>query len=179
MIIRCLLVALVLSSTGCERPDAIAPARPPLTPAPEASRWRSIGGSARVAAAPAEEFPELAAAMSRARSTAGEARQRWALDPEPAMARTRWAVKWAAPTAGGGVEHVWVRPTSWSRHRIEGWLANSPQAALACGRGQGELVSFAAEELSDWVHFGAGANADPIEGGFTQPMLETRYGHPD
>jgi len=179
MITRCLLVAIVLTTTACEPQDPIAHARPPLTTSPEGSRWRSIGGSARVAAAPAEAFPELAAAMSRARSTADEALERWALDPEPAMARNRWAVKWAAPTVDGGVEHVWVRPTSWSRHRIEGWLANSPQGTLACGRGEGELVSFAAEELSDWVHFAAGANADPIEGGFTIPVLATRYGHPD
>ena len=177
MITRCLLVVVVLTTTACEQQDPIAPA-PALTTSPEGSRWRSIGGSARVAAAPAEAFPELAAAMSRARSTAGEARERWALDPEPVMARTRWAIKWAAPTVDGGVEHVWVRPTSWSRHRIEGWLANSPHGMLACGRGEGDLVSFAAEELSDWVHFAAGANADPIGGGFTIPVLESRYGQP-
>ena len=176
MITRGLLVVVLLSTTSCEQQEAVAPAAPPLTPSPEESRWRAIEGSARIAAAPAEAFPELAAAISRARSTAADARRRWAL--EQAVARTRWAVKWAAPTVDGGVEHVWVRPTSWSRFRIEGWLTNSPQGTLACGRGQGQLVSFAAEELSDWVHYGAGANADPVEGGFTGPVLETRYGQP-
>ena len=178
MITRGLPVLVVLAATACEQQHPIAPAQPTLTPSPEGSQWRTIGGAARVAAEPAEAFPELEAAMAEARSTAGDARQRWAQDPEPAMARTRWAVKWAAPTVDGGVEHVWVRPTSWSRHRIEGWLANSPHGMLACGRGEGDLVSFAAEELSDWVHFAAGANADPIEGGFTIPVLESRYGQP-
>ena len=148
MILRRLLIAVALTAAACEQRDPIGPARPPLTPSPEGSRWHSVGGSARVAAAPAEAFPELAAAISQARSTAGEARRRWAL--EPAVDRSsRWAVKWAARTVDGGTEHVWVRPTSWSRHRIEGWLANSPQGTLECGRGEGEPVSFAAEELSD------------------------------
>ena len=178
MTIRWLLVAVVLATSACEQQDAIAPTRPRLTPSPESSPWRAIGGSARVAVASAEPFPELADAITQARSTADDARRRWALEPEPAIARTRWAVKWAAPTVGGGVEHVWVRPTTWSRHRIEGWLANSPQARLACGRDEGELVSFAAEELSDWVHFSGGTDADPIEGGFTIPVLEARYGRP-
>ncbi len=175
---RLLLAAIVLTTTACKQQDPIAPAGPPATGSPKGSRWHSIGGSAMVAAAPAEAFPELAAAMEQARSTAGEARQRWALDPKPAVDGTRWAVKWAAPTVGGGVEHLWVRPTSWSRHRIEGWLVNAPRGTLACGRGEGALVSFAAEELSDWVHYGTGTNGSPIEGGFTIPVLETRYGQP-
>jgi len=178
MFIRRLLVVVVLSTSGCEQQDPIAPVRPPLTGSPKDSRWHSKGGSAMVAAAPAEAFPELAAAMKQARSTAGEARQRWALDPEPAMARTSWAVKWAAPTVDGGVEYLWVRPTSWSRHRIEGWLVNSPHGTLESGRGEGALVSFPAEELSDWVHYGTGSTGSPIEGGFTIPVLETRYGQP-
>ena len=178
MSIRRLLVAVVLATTACEQQDPIAPVRSSLAGSPKDSPWHSIGGSAMVAAAPAEAFPELAAAIEQARSTAGEARLRWAQDPVPAGARTRWAVKWAAPTVDGGVEYLWVRPTSWSRHRIEGWLVNSPHGTLACGRGEGALVSFAAEELSDWVHYGAGTNGSPIEVGFTIPVLETRYGQP-
>lgn len=170
-------VAVVLAMAACEEQPAIAPGKPPLTPTPDGSAWRSVGGSDSIAIPTADADPELAAAIAQARSTAGEAQRRWAAEPE--AARNGWAVKWAAPTAEGGVEHVWVRPTGWSRHRIEGWLANPPQVVLRCGRVQGELVSFPAEELSDWARFARGTPGDPIEGGFTIRVLETRFGRPD
>ncbi len=172
----CLLVVLVLASGGCEEQPAIAPAEPPLTSAPDGSAWRTVGGSERVAAPPVGTDPELAGAIEQARSTAAEARGKWASGAEEA--RIGWAIKWAAPTADGGVEHIWVRPTSWTRHRIEGWLANPPQAELACGRVQGDLVSFPAEELSDWARFTDGSREHPVEGGFTIRVLEARYGQP-
>ncbi len=174
MTLRYLLVAIVLAA-GCEERPAIAPAEPPLTSTPDGSAWRSIDGSQRVAATQ-DTDTELAAAIRQARSTAAEARAKWA--SEPKESRTNWAVKWAAPTSDGGVEHVWVQPTSWTVHRIEGWLANPPQAQLACGRVQGELVSFPAEELSDWARFTDVSRQHPVEGGFTISVLEARYGRP-
>ncbi len=176
MIPRYLLVAVVLAVAGCEERPAIAPAEPRLSSTPDGSAWRRLDGSERVAAPPVETDPELAAAIEQARSTAAAARRKWASQPEEA--RTNWAVKWAAPTSDGGVEHVWVRPTSWTVHRIEGWLASPPQAALACGRIQGDLVSFPAEALSDWARFTEGSWEHPVEGGFSIRVLEARYGRP-
>ncbi len=176
MIPRVLLAAVVLAAAGCEERPAIAPAEPPLTSTPDGSAWRSIDGSLRVAATP-DIDTELAAAIGQARSTAAEAGAKWA--SEPGEGRTNWAVKWAAPTSSGGVEHVWVRPTSWTVHRIEGWLASPPQSPLACGRVQGDLVSFPAEALSDWARFTEGSWEHPVEGGFSIRVLEARYGRPD
>jgi uncharacterized protein YegJ (DUF2314 family) len=177
MIHRCLLVAAILTAVGCDDRPAIAPARPPLSSTPDGSAWRSLDGSEQVATPPVDTDPELAAAIEQARSSAAGARAKWA--SETPAARTRWAVKWAAPTADGGVEHVWVQPTSWTRHRIEGWLASPPQSPLACGRLQGELVSFPAEALSDWARFPAGSREHPAEGGFSIRVLEARYGRPE
>ena len=71
MMSRLLLAVIVLTTTACKQQDPIAPAGPPSTGSPKGSRWHSIGGSAMVAAAPAEAVPELAAATEQARSTAG------------------------------------------------------------------------------------------------------------
>jgi uncharacterized protein YegJ (DUF2314 family) len=175
MISRCLLVLALLTAAGCDQRPAIAPAEPPLSSTPDGSAWRSLDGSERVATPPMD--PDLAAAIREARSTADVAMAKWASGSR--QARTRWAVKWAAPTSDGGVEHVWVQPTSWTVHRIEGWLASPPQSPLACGRVQGELVSFPAEALSDWARFSAGSREHPAEGGFSIRVLEARYGRPE
>lgn len=176
MIHRSLLVAAILTAIGCEERPAIAPAEPPLSATPDGSAWRSLDGSERVAAPAVDTDPDLAAAIGQAQSTAAGARARWASGSR--QARANWAVKWAAPTSDGGVEHVWVQPTSWTVHRIEGWLASPPQSPLACGRVQGELVSFPAEALSDWARFSAGSWEHPAEGGFSIRVLEARYGRP-
>lgn len=176
MIHRRLVIAIVLCAGACEEQPAIAPGRPALATMPDGSAWRNVNGSESVATPPADADPELAAAIAQARSTAHEAGRRWASVPE--ADRARWAVKWPAPTADGGVEHVWVRPTSWSRHRIEGWLASPPQSELLCGRVRGQLVSFPAEALSDWARFAEDATDDPVEGGFTIRVLAARYGKP-
>ena len=170
--VRWSLLGLTLVA-GCERAEPIPPPQPPpVTPA--VSAWHASDESAQVAVA--ADDPHLAAAIGRARSTAGQARDRWrAAD---AHDRARWAVKWAAPTADGGVEHVWVRPVVWTRFRIEGRLANPPTEPLESGRLAGELVSFPAEQLSDWVHLVEGPGDGPREGGFTMDLLEQRYGPP-
>jgi len=176
MIPKVLLAAIVVAAGGCEERPAIAPAEPPLTSIPDGSAWRSIDGSRRVAATQ-DIDTELTAAIEQAQSTAAKARAKWA--SEPREGRTNWAVKWAAPTSDGGVEHVWVQPTSWTVHRIEGWLASPPQSPLASGRVQGDLVSFPAEALSDWARFTEGSWEQPVEGGFSIRVLEARYGRPD
>ncbi|MHC4652366.1 MAG: hypothetical protein ACYTES_16105, partial [Planctomycetota bacterium] len=114
----------LLAATACERhdpPPALEP--PPAATADASSAWRTQDGSSRIAVAAEADDPQLAEAINRARTTADQARQRWRADPARDDA---WAVKWAAPTVGGGVEHVWVRPLSWSRFRIEGRLASPP-----------------------------------------------------
>lgn len=171
------VVAVLLAAmAGCDEQPAIAPAEMPLSPAPDGPAWRRGNGSEMVATPPPDADPQLAAAITQARSTADQARRKWA--STPAQARGSWAVNWAAPTVDGGVEYVWVRPTGWSQYRIEGWLANPPQAALACGRVQGELVSFPADELSDWARFAEDDPDHPVEGGFTIRLLDGRFGKP-
>jgi len=168
-----ILVLVLVVLAACEQHDGV-PARPAAAPGPDGSAWRMVDGSATTAAGAADA--ELATAIARARSTADDARRRWSA--EPAADRAGWAVKWAAPTTEGQVEHVWIRPTAWSRHRIEGWLASPPQSPLACGRVVGELVSFPAEELSDWVQFTDGPVEGPRQGGFTIELFEQRHGSP-
>ncbi|MHC4210936.1 MAG: DUF2314 domain-containing protein [Planctomycetota bacterium] len=156
-----------------EPPPALEP--PPVTTADAGSSWRTLDGSDGAAVAAEANDPILAEAIDRARATAEQARRRWQADP---AGGDTWSIKWAAPTAGGGVEHVWVRPLSWSRFRIEGRLASPPQARLLCGRKAGELVSFPAEELSDWLHLLDGTTDGRREGGFTIDLLEQRHGRP-
>ncbi len=168
--------SLILLAAACERqdpPPTLEP--PPATPADAGSAWRIQDGSARIAVAAEAADPQLAEAIERARATAEQARQRWRAGPGEGGS---WAIKWAAPTVGGGVEHVWVRPVSWSRFRIEGRLASPPQAELVCGRKAGELVSFPAEELSDWLHLLDGTIDGRRDGGFTIDLLEQRHGPP-
>ena len=166
-------VLIVGVVSGCE-PPAPPPAAEQAAAQPAAatrSPWRTLEGSAVIVPG-SEVLQELAAAIARARATADEARTRWSRDGGD------WAIKWAAPTLAGGVEHVWVRPLSWTRFRIEGVLASPPQAGLACDKGRGELVSFPSEELSDWVRFLDGTPKGSREGGFTMTKLQGRYGSP-
>ncbi len=169
-----ILLAVAAGLAACEQHDGVPAAGPATAPGPDGSAWRTIDGSATAATGAADQ--EMAAVIAQARSTAKDARERWAA--LGAANRAGWAVKWAAPTIEGGVEHVWIRPTAWSRHRIEGWLASPPQNPLACGRFVGELVSFPAEELSDWVQFTDGTVEGPRQGGFTIELLEQRHGQP-
>ncbi|MHC4415898.1 MAG: DUF2314 domain-containing protein [Planctomycetota bacterium] len=134
-------------------------------------------GSAQIALSSESDDPELAAAIARARATVEDARRRWLATPAGGD-RGGWAVKWAAPAVDGPVEHVWVRPESWTGFRIEGRLASPPHHELLCGRVQGERVGFPVEELTDWVHLIDGAIDGRREGGFTIDLLEERLGPP-
>ncbi len=156
---------------GCDQQGPSAQKTPPpMTPGMgDGSAWKTLGESPQVAVPP---DPELAEAIALARAAAEGARLRWRADT---AGRDDWAVKWAAPTLDGGIEHVWVRPVSWTRFRIEGWLASPPTAELLCGKRSGELVSFPADELSDWVRCPAGTEGRR-EGGFTVEVLGRRYG---
>ncbi|MHC4446647.1 MAG: hypothetical protein ACYSXF_02415, partial [Planctomycetota bacterium] len=128
--------SMVLVNAGCERGDRGASAPPP-PPAPQEPA--SAGPADEIVVVPDEQHdPRLVAAIRRARDTADAARQRW-LETPPTQ-RDRWAVKWRAPTADGGVEHVWVRPVRWSRFRIEGVLASTPRGELDSASVLGELV---------------------------------------
>jgi uncharacterized protein YegJ (DUF2314 family) len=159
------LVAIAPGGCGGDGSDR-APA-----PAPAPGTAETVDASpATIVRVPAEAADrELQQAMNQARATAGAARSRWlAAPPEE---RRHWAVKWAAPTADGSIEHVWVRPAAWSRFRVEGVLESEPVHDLASGHGAGDLVSFPFEELSDWVRADP---AGPREGGFTLEVLERR-----
>jgi uncharacterized protein YegJ (DUF2314 family) len=160
---------------GCDRTE---PASDP-TPNDVATRplrWESIEGATLVALPTEGEDPEMDAAIAQAQATAEQARQHWT--DATGDDRDRWAVKWAAPSTDGRIEHVWVRPESWSSHRIEGTLLSPPVTNLLCGRVRGESVSFPLAELTDWLHAPAPGSSLPPEGGFTVRLLEQRYGDP-
>jgi uncharacterized protein YegJ (DUF2314 family) len=179
----CALSAFIAcGSGGCESrspSDSDQPAARRTSDAdlPARNDWRVIDDSPQVALPADFDDEALAAAIARAQETAGEARRRWLATP-PGM-RQGWAIRWAAPTAEGGIEYLWVDPVNWSRHRVEGRLANPPQRELACGKGLDQLVSFPVEQLADWI---SAADADPSpadtarHGGFTVRLLEDRYG---
>ncbi len=168
-LVRIAAAAVVAAAGGCQDESP----RPTVVPATAqegaATPWRELEGSAVVALPPGPD-EDLAAAIRQARATAEAARRQFGGGDDGG-----WAVKWAAPTADGHVEHVWVVPLAWSRFRIEGRLASPPQRALTGGWSTGDLVSFPAEELSDWLHrVGDGTS----EGGFTVHLLEERFGPP-
>ncbi len=164
---------------GCESaemPPEATKRSPPTVAQP--SPWQTADGSAHVAVPNEADDPELAEAIAEARRTVDQAQQRWLSSTE--QERLHWTVKWAAPTVNGGVEHLWVKPIlHWSPFRIEGRLANPPQAELASGKGLGETVSFPIEELSDWALLLQGRIGGEHEGGFTVELFEQRYGQPD
>ena len=164
---------------GCESaemPPEATKRSPPTVAQP--SPWQIADGSAQVAVPNEADDPQLAEAIAEAHRTADQAQQRWMNSTE--QERSQWTVKWAAPTVNGGVEHLWVKPIlHWSPFRIEGRLANPPQAELASGKVLGETVSFPIEELSDWAYLLQGRIDGEHEGGFTVELLEQRYGQPD
>lgn len=160
---------------------------PPQQPAPLASRPETEPRDEPVVVDAAVMAQELDAAIAEARRTSGAARERWqedhlrarreagdADDADLAGGTERglsaWAIKWAAPVVGpidrGGIEHVWVRPTRWSAQRIEGLLLSAPRRDI--GAVAGEVVSFPARELTDWLR----DDGRDREGGFTIEVLE-------
>lgn len=158
-------------SGGCDDQTA-APAPPPQPTndqATEQSPYRDVGG-ARVAKLPAiEDDQALAEAIAEAQASLDDARRQWA--DASAEQRQRWAIKWAAELVDGGIEHLWLRPTSWNAHRIEGVLLSQPTAELLSGRRRGEIVAITPGDVSDWVHF-TSEDGDDYEGGFTIALIE-------
>ncbi len=169
--------AMLMFCTGCD----VQPVREEPEPAPPPSPWRSD----RTIAVPAGDLDEaLEAAIAQAQETVNGARQQWETTPE--SLRSRWAIKWAAPTADGGIEYLWVQPLHWSPFRIEGLLASDPVNELhtpfarneETPLSSGDLVALPIEQLADWVHFLEGDPDGPREGGFTIEALESRFGKP-
>lgn len=188
---RIALAGVLSVVCSCDvRPPSDQPPAPPVIEAHKPVLWKRINDAvvAEVGHGDAALQEELDAATRQARTTLDDARQRWTV-ATPAD-RGLWAVKWAAPIAathssasmpageGGLAEHVWVRPVNWSPFRIEGALLSQPTLPLECGRVQGEIVAFPADEVSDWVHFASPAQNAAFEGGFTLRVLEGRFGPP-
>jgi uncharacterized protein YegJ (DUF2314 family) len=152
--------------------------------------WRQLQGATVVAVNDPAVERELERATGEARRTLDDARQRWSV--AKLEERTLWAVKWAAPlaenadgqahaapagdAAGQSVEHVWVRPLTWSAFRIEGVLLSAPTMSLECGRASGEIVGFPIDQISDWIHFASHQAEAAFEGGYTVRVLQERYG---
>jgi uncharacterized protein YegJ (DUF2314 family) len=175
---RCFAIMLVAVSLtmSCEEHAPTPPSDSGTAAGVQPSLWHRIDDRYLVAVPDEASDEALAAATAEARRTADEARETWQVTP-PAR-RDHWAIKWAAPTEDEGVEQVWVQPLHWSPFRIEGRLVSEPRAALVCGKRGGDLVSFPADELTDWIHLPTGDWNGPREGGFTVKVLEERYGKP-
>jgi uncharacterized protein YegJ (DUF2314 family) len=141
------------------------------------SPWQGVGEGA-VVAVDREQQAALDKATEEARRTMESARARWQGADE--TERLHWAVKWAAETESGGVEYVWVRPAHWSAFRVEGVLLNQPATPLTCGRKLGESVSFAIEELADWMYEARDKDTGmPVRlGGYTVDALGKEFGPP-
>jgi uncharacterized protein YegJ (DUF2314 family) len=183
------VLLVICGGEGCARQSSPRDAEAPAARADEGGTeprndWREIDASPQVALDADADDEALAAAIARARETAEAARLAW--HAKPPTDRSGWAIRWAAPTADGGLEYLWVEPINWSRHRIEGRLANPPQRELACGKGLDDLVGFPVEQLADWIappgeglsgaaseENGAGA---ALAGGFTVRLMEQRHG---
>lgn len=165
-----LAVCWSLASSGCTRGESEESAQPAQEAAETAGPiWTQLGESTVTSTAAPDDNAALAAAIEQARATADDARARWA--HSDGRDQPRWAVKWAAPLETGDVEYLWVRPEHWSRFRIEGVLLTEPVHALAEGGQRGDLVSFPAEQLVDWVHVIAGEGVETREGGYTIDAL--------
>ena len=127
-----------------------------------------------------QDDPNLVAAIAKARATSAEARQNWLKADE--TQRQSWYIKWAAPTTDQSIEHVWVQPINWSQFRVEGRLVNAPVRELVNGKGQGDLVDFPVDELSDWIRYtstsASGDQRATFEGGFTISALQMKFGDP-
>ena len=171
-----LIILAGLMTPGCEPGDQQTDADhpQPADPSPDAvSAYRLIDGS-RVALMPQmTDDAQLAAAIDLARATLGDAMHRWQGEPDAQQARAQWAIKWAAATINGGHEHLWIRPTGWTEHRIEGVLLSKPTAELLMARTAGEVVSFPPDDVTDWVHVSSDSDK-PLEGGYTLALIESR-----
>lgn len=174
MLASAFFAAICATLPGCEPlEEPEAPESASLTQK-KPSRWKLLENAIVVSLPEDESDAELEAAMTEARDTALGQSELW-LNARPER-QDRWAIKWAAPTAEDRVEFVWVRPLSWTQHRIEGILANTPQNELACAKTLGEPVSFPARQLADWIHFQTDNFDSPYDGGFTVSILSERYG---
>lgn len=171
-------VALIVAAAGCEDASQRDGLQPPGVASASSSITTDETAGIRVHLVERDDA-EMLAAIAKARETADEARTRWLASPE--SARMRWAIKWAAPNeldetddeSEQSVEYVWVLPLHWSPFRVEGILASEPVEPLACRAREGDLVSFAIEELADWVYFAADGT---LEGGFTAAVIAAREG---
>ena len=169
---------LATSLAACDRSPAPSAETAPRSNIRAVSNYRSINGSEPVAVVEDPARSAIDTAIAEARQSIDPARQRWAQADE--AERRRWLVKWAGPlradssaeNAPAEVEHVWVLPINWSAFRIEGVLISMPVAELDCGKNQNDLVSFTADELSDWVVLSAANPRVPEQGGFTIRSLE-------
>jgi uncharacterized protein YegJ (DUF2314 family) len=174
-----LAAATLMPATGCEQSDPPASAPQPPIEAPVAvpqTAWRNVNDSLQVAVADASDEEQLARATAQARATLEQARQRWQRSGE--IERRKFAVKWAAETAVGGVEHLWVRPLTWSAFRIEGTLLSPPTTTLLSGKQAGDFVSFPIEDSSDWVYLHSGDPSGLRDGGFTLDVISRQFGQP-
>ncbi|HWB19192.1 MAG TPA: DUF2314 domain-containing protein [Phycisphaerales bacterium] len=172
-----LAIVALAPLSACDRQPSAAtePSASVSTTQGAASHWLATQTDSVVVISDVNVQSQLAVAADRARTSADQARVKWASQPSQ---RDRWAIKWSAPTLEGAPEQVWVVPVNWSEFRIEGRLVTDPIRTLECGKSQGDIVSFPANELVDWVYLADGKPDGQREGGFTLKVLEERAGKP-
>jgi len=166
---------------GCERGAPPSPVETAGDSPATASIVKWLDGAQRESLEVRDEAlsQALAAATAEARRTAPEAAAGFNAAPRRER-ETRWFIKWAAriePTEPSRAEHaersehLWVRPLTWSAHRVEGVLLTSPREAMI-GKSPGDFVAFSTDELSDWVRLLDNTLEGPRQGGFTLDVLE-------
>lgn len=171
-----IMASVSFGCVSCDKPEETPP--PVVREAPPApSPWRatSVGATLSLDDDAVENL--LADAIAEAQRTAPEARRRWA---EVTDANDQaWAVQCAATTIDGRTEYIWVRPTHWSAHRVEGVILSEPENELLGGEGKGDSMAFAADDLTDWLHQRRTRRGVNQDGGFTIAALESAFGPPD
>ena len=123
------------------------------------------GGLGHPVALVAEDDPEMDAAMETARASAREFMARAAA---PAPGEWGFSVKAPFTASGGFREHIWINDLTVRDGRIHGTVGNEPVADV--GVKIGDPVSFAPEEISDWMYI----ENDLVVGAYTTRVLRAR-----
>lgn len=128
------------------------------------SCFAGCGEATGVTAVEADDA-EIHAAIQQARDSVGEFMARVS---RPGPDDRDFAVKAPFAIAGGGNEHIWITDVSVRDGRLHGKVGNVPVGAVSVRLG--DMVSFAKEEISDWMY----VSGDLVVGSYTTRVLRSR-----
>lgn len=111
----------------------------------------------------AEDDREMAAAIATAQQSLGFFEKIW-----ETMETDGYSLKFAMPTAAGGVEHIWFTPTKIDGDRFTGECANHPVDIPGLQVGDERTVP--RDQVSDWMILIGGK----CYGGYTIRVLAAR-----